>query len=61
MHNLRNLRIADLDLFITAAHLKTCEIRNFHHLSQSAASAAIQRVEGAFGLALCTRKSASFA
>ena len=48
--SLKNLRIADLDLFITAALLKNLgKAASLHHLSQSAASAAIQRVEVAFG------------
>ena len=47
--SLRDLRIADLDLFVTAAHLKNLgQAATLHHLSQSGASAAIQRVEAAF-------------
>ncbi len=58
---LRNLRIADLELFITAAHLKNLgRAASLHHLSQSAASAAIQRVEGAFGRLLCTHEKRQF-
>lgn len=61
MHNLRSLRIADLDLFITAAHLKNLgKAATLHHLSQSAASSAILRVEGAFGRALCTHEKRQF-
>lgn len=59
--NLRNLRIADLDLFITAAHLRNLgKAATFHHLSQSAASTAIQRVEAAFSMALCTHEKRQF-
>ncbi len=59
---LRNLRIADLELFITAARLKNLgEAASFHHLSQSAASTAIQRVEAAFGRALCKHERRQFA
>lgn len=58
---LSNLRIADLNLFITAAHLKNLgQAASFHHLSQSAASAAIQRVEAAFGMPLCTHEKRKF-
>lgn len=60
-NSLRNLRIADLDLFITAAHLKNLgKAAALHHLSQSAASAAIQRVEAAFGRSLCTHEKRQF-
>jgi len=39
---LRDLRIADLELFITAAQLKNLsKAALFHHISQSAASAAL--------------------
>lgn len=59
--SLRNLRIADLELFITASHLKNLgQAAAFHHLSQSAASAAIQRVESAFELPLCTHEKRHF-
>jgi DNA-binding transcriptional LysR family regulator len=59
--HLRNLRIADLELFITAAHLKNLgKAASIHHLSQSAASSAIQRVEMAFGKALCTHEKRQF-
>lgn len=58
---LKHLRIADLELFITAAHLKNLgRAAVVHHLSQSAASAAIQRVEAAFGKALCTHEKRQF-
>lgn len=59
--HLRNLRIADLELFITAAHLKNLgQAASLHHLSQSAASSAIQRVESAFGRPLCTHEKRQF-
>lgn len=59
--SLGNLRVADLNLFITAARLKNLgRAATFHHLSQSAASAAIQRVEMAFGLSLCTHEKRQF-
>ncbi len=58
---LRNLRIADLELFITAAHLKNLgQAAALHHLSQSAASSAVQRVELAFGRPLCTHEKRQF-
>lgn len=59
--SLKNLRIADLELFITAAHMKNLgKSASFHHLSQSAASAAIQRVESSFGISLCTHEKRAF-
>lgn len=59
--SLRNLRVADLELFITAAHLKNLgKAAHFHHLSQSAASSAIQRVEAAFSRPLCTHEKRQF-
>lgn len=59
--HLRNLRIADLELFITAAHLKNLgQAAALHHLSQSAASSAIQRVEQAFARPLCTHEKRQF-
>lgn len=59
--SLRDLRIADLDLFITAAQFKNLgKAAELHHLSQSAASAAIQRVEMAFGRPLCTHERRQF-
>ncbi len=61
MKNLSDLRVADLELFITAAHLKNLgRAALLHHLSQSAASAAIQRVEAAFGQALCAHERRQF-
>lgn len=60
-NSLRNLRIADLELFITAAQMKNLgKSALFHHLSQSAASTAIQRVESAFGMSLCTHEKRQF-
>ncbi len=60
--SLRHLRIADLELFITAAHFKSLgKAASLHHLSQSAASAAIQRVEAAFDKQLCTHEKRQFA
>ena len=59
--SLKNLRIADVELFITTAHLKSLgKAAVVHNLSQSAASTAIQRVELAFGLALCTHERRQF-
>lgn len=59
--SLKTLRIADVELFITAAHLKNLgKSAVFHHLSQSATSSAIQRVETAFGLCLCTHEKRQF-
>lgn len=59
--SLKNLRIADLDLFITAARMKNLgKAAAFHHLSQSAASTAIQRVEQAFGMPLSTHEKRQF-
>ncbi len=60
-NSLRNLRIADLELFITAAHMKNLgKSALFHHLSQSAASTAIRRVESAFGMSLCMHEKRQF-
>jgi len=59
--SLKNLRVADVELFITAAHMKNLgKSASFHHLSQSAASTAIQRVEAAFGTPLCTHEKRQF-
>jgi DNA-binding transcriptional LysR family regulator len=59
--SIKNLRIADLDLFITAAHLKNLgKAAEVHHLSQSAASTVIQRVEAAFGLPLSAHEKRQF-
>jgi DNA-binding transcriptional LysR family regulator len=58
---LRHLRIADLELFITAAHLKNLsKAAVIHNLSQSAASAAIMRVETAFRYPLCMHEKRHF-
>lgn len=60
-NSLKNLRVADVELFITAAHMKNLgKSASFHHLSQSAASTAIQRVEAAFGIPLCTHEKRQF-
>jgi DNA-binding transcriptional LysR family regulator len=59
--SLKHLRIADVELFITAAHMKNLgKSAAFHHLSQSATSTAIQRVEAAFGVSLCTHEKRQF-
>jgi len=58
---LKDLRIADLELLISSAHLKNLgKAATLHHLSQSAASVAIQRVERAFGKTLCTHERRIF-
>ncbi len=58
---LQDLRIADLELFVTAACLKSLgQAAALHHLSQSAASTAIERVERAFGQPLCTHERRQF-
>ncbi|HQS84580.1 MAG: hypothetical protein B7Y25_01615 [Alphaproteobacteria bacterium 16-39-46] len=58
---LRHLRIADLELFVTTMHLKNLsKAAQFHNLSQSAASAAIMRVEAAFGRELCHHEKRQF-
>lgn len=58
---LSHLRLADLELFITAAHLKSLgKAAAYHNLSQSAASTAILRVEAAFGRPLCTHQKRQF-
>jgi DNA-binding transcriptional LysR family regulator len=59
--SLKNLRIADVELFITAAHMKNLgKAAAFHYLSQSAASTAIQRVETAFAIQLSTHEKRQF-
>lgn len=61
MDTLKNLRIADLELLITAARLKSLsKAAALHHLSQSGASTAIQRVENAFDRLLCTHEKRQF-
>lgn len=58
---LRSLRIGDLELFITAARLGNLgQAALLHHLSQSAASAAIMRVEKSLGRNLCTHEKRQF-
>lgn len=58
---LSNLRIADLELFISAANLNNLgQAAKLHNLSQSAASTAIQRVEAAFGKSLCSHEKRQF-
>ena len=60
-NSLKNLRIADVELFIIAAHMKNLgKSASFHHLSQSATSTAIRRVEAAFGVPLCTHEKRQF-
>ncbi len=60
-NSLRHLRIADLELFVTAANLKNLtKAAAIHNLSQSAASAAIQRVELAFAKPLCRHERRQF-
>jgi len=60
-NSLRNLRIADLEIFISAAQMENLgKSAASHHLSQSAASAAIKRVEVAFGADLCTHERRQF-
>jgi len=61
MRNLKNLRLADLELFITAARLGNLgKSARMHHLSQSAASSAVQRLERVFDVALCTHEKRQF-
>jgi DNA-binding transcriptional LysR family regulator len=58
---LKSLRIADVEIFIGAALMKNLgKSAQLHHLSQSAASAAVQRVESAFGIPLCTHEKRQF-
>lgn len=60
-HSLRNLRLADLELFLSASQMKNLgKAAQTHHLSQSGASAAIQRVETVFNLGLCTHEKRQF-
>lgn len=59
--NLRNLRLADLEIFISAARLGSLgQSAIMHHLSQSAASSAIFRVEEVFSVQLCTHEKRRF-
>jgi len=58
---LDSLRIADVELFLGAAKAKNLgKAALLNHLSQSAASAAIMRVEKAFGMVLCTHEKRQF-
>jgi DNA-binding transcriptional LysR family regulator len=60
-NSLKNLRIADLEIFISASRMKNLgKAALAHHLSQSAASAAIQRVEAAFRVDLCAHERRQF-
>jgi len=60
-NSLKNLRIADLEIFISASRMKNLgKAALAHHLSQSGASAAIQRVETAFRADLCTHERRHF-
>ena len=59
--SLKNLSIADVELFLTAAHLKNLgKAAEIVHLSQSAASAAILKVEESFSIPLCTHEKRQF-
>ncbi len=59
--SLKNLRVVDVELFITSARMNHLgKAATFHHLSQSAASTAICRVEAAFGSTLCTHEKRRF-
>lgn len=59
--SLANLRLADLELFITAAQLGNLgRAAELHCTSQSAASTAILRVEAAFERPLCTHEKRRF-
>lgn len=61
MNRFNDLRLADLSLFITAAKMKSLSrAAAMHHLSQSAASSAIQRVEKALGKDLSTHEKRQF-
>lgn len=60
-NSLKNLRIADLEIFVSAARMGNLgKSALAHHLSQSAASTAIQRVERAFRIDLCTHERRHF-
>ncbi|HAB98950.1 MAG TPA: hypothetical protein DCE71_03925 [Parachlamydiales bacterium] len=59
--SLKNLRVVDVELFITSSRMEHLgKAAAFHHLSQSAASTAIRRVESAFGSSLCTHEKKRF-
>lgn len=58
---LNHLRVADVELFITAAQMKHLgKAAVCHHLSQSAASTAMLRVESVFGVPLCRHEKRQF-
>lgn len=58
---LKNLRVADLEMFISACRMQSLgKAAKMHHLSQSATSTAIQRVETAFCQKLCTHERRQF-
>jgi hypothetical protein len=59
---LKNIRIADLELFILASNLKNLgKAAKLSNLSQSAASIAVQRVESSFSIKLCNHQKRNFA
>jgi len=59
--SLKNLRVADAELFISAARMGNLgKAAKIHFLSQSAASTAIFRLETAFNIALCTHQKKKF-
>ncbi len=61
MSALGQLRLSDLELLISAAALGNLSLAAKRHcLSQSAASAAVQRVERAFGVDLCLHEKRQF-
>lgn len=61
MSALGQLRLSDLELLISAAGFGSLsEAARRHCLSQSAASAAVQRVERAFGVPLCRHEKRRF-
>lgn len=58
---LNHLRVADVELFIAAAQMKHLgKAAACHHLSQSAVSAAMLRVESVFGVPLCRHEKRQF-
>ncbi len=59
--NLSHLRLIDLQLLISAYKFNSLtKAAKHHHLSQSAASSAIQRVESAFGQTISTHEKRQF-
>ena len=57
----KNLRVADMEIFISAAHMQSLgKAAKSHYLSQSATSTAVQRVEQAFQVPLCTHERRQF-